>query len=88
MGRGESEHHVSVSLGQSEQEARQIGRHRLAEGSEEGNEQHHPEHVGALCQCAYIDEHADTDEEIGNEEGVASELDAVHERRDMRYIPI
>ena len=86
MGTRQSEHHVAGSFGQTEQQARQVGGHGLAEGAEEGDEKHNPQHVGALEQGADIDEHAHADEEIGNEQGVADELDAVHQRRHMGYV--
>ena len=41
-----------------------------------------------MKQQAKIDEHAHTDKEIGNEDGVADELDAVHQRRKSRYIAV
>ena len=58
------------------------------EGSEEGDEQDDPYHARTLEERSDVDEHAYADEEVGYEDGVARELDAVHEWRHMGNIPI
>ena len=83
MGTGQSEHHVTFGLGQSEQETGDIGRQRFAKRSEEDDERHDTQHAPAIEQGADVDEHAHT-----NQDGVANELDAVHQWRHVRYIPI
>ena len=88
MCRCQAEHHVAVALRQTEQQARQVSGHCLAEGSEEGDEQYHPQHVRTVHQCPYVDEHAHTNQEVGNEEGVADELQTVHQWRHLGNIPI
>ena len=88
VGAGQSEHHVARRLGQPEQQARQVGRHGLAEGAEEGYQRHYPQHVGPLKQRLHVDEHADAYQEVGYEQCVAYELDAVHQGRHVRYVPV
>ena len=39
-------------------------------------------------EATHIDEHTHTDKEIGDEEGIAHKLDAVHQRRHTRNISI
>ena len=65
-----------------------VGRNGLAQCANKGDGQHHPNDALPLKQQAKIDEHAHTDEEIGNEDGVADELDAVHQRRKSRNIAV
>ena len=62
-----------------EQKAGEVGGHGLAEGAEEGDEEDHPQHLPAIEERAYIDEHAHTDKEIGDEEGIADKLYAIHQ---------
>ena len=88
MGTGQSEHHVTRRLGQPEQQARQVGRHSLAEGSEEDDEGDNPQHVWPLEQRADVDEHAHANQEVGYEDGVTGELDAVHQGRHVGDIAV
>ena len=88
MGAGQSEHHVSRRFRQSEQQAGQIGRYRLAERTEEVYQGHNPQHVRPLKQRFHVDEHTHTYQEVGNEDGITRELDAVHQGRHVRDIPI
>ena len=37
---------------------------------------------------SHVDEHAHADEEIGDKQCVAYELDAVHQRRELRYVAV
>ena len=37
---------------------------------------------------AYVDEHANADKKVGDEEGIADKLDAVHQRRYVRYVAV
>ena len=88
VGRGKAEHHVAVGLGQPEEQAGKIGGDGLAESTEESDEEYDPKDVGTFSQGTDVDEHADTDEEIWDEERIADELDAVHERGHVGDIPI
>ena len=81
MGRREAEHHVARRQGQAEDEPGEIGGCGLAKRAGRDDEQHHHNDVAPGEQQAHVDEHSHADEEIGYEEGVADELDAVHERR-------
>ena len=80
MGAGQAEHHITCGLRQTEQQTRQVCGNSLAEGAEESNHKHNPQHVRPLKQRTDINEHTHTYQEIGNEEGITDELDAVHQR--------
>ena len=88
MGRGQSEHHVPLGLRQSEQQAREIGRYGLAECAEESYQQHNPPHARSFQQRAQIDKHAHANQKIGNEDGIADELNAVHQRRHLGNVAV
>ena len=59
---------------------REIGRYGLAQCAYNGDGQHNPDDALTLKQQAKVDEHAHTNKEIGNENGVSDELDTVHQR--------
>ena len=80
MSRGQAEHHVPVGLCQSEQQAGDISGKGLAKGAEEHDEEHDPQHLWTRKDGADIDEHAHTNQEVRDEQGVADKLDAVHQR--------
>ena len=80
MGRGQSEHHVTVGQRQAEQSLRQVCRYRLAEGAEEDDAEDDKCCVPAVEEHADVYQHSHADKEIGDEESVADELDTVHER--------
>ena len=88
VGRCQTEHHVAVGLGQSEEQGREIGGQRLAERAEEGDEEHDAPHLRSRGQRAQVDQHTHADEEERDEQGIADKLDAVHQGRHLRYVPI
>ena len=47
-----------------------------------------PHNGAAVEEQSQIDEHAHTDKEVGDEDGIAGKLDAVHERREARYVAV
>ena len=88
MGRCETEHHVACRLGHLEQQAGEVGSHGFSEGSEEGDEEYDPQHIAACEHRPHINEHAHANQEIRDEQRIANKLDAVHQRRHMRNIPV
>ena len=60
MGTGQTEHHMTCRLWQTEQQTTQIGGYGFAKGTEEGYQEHYPQHVGTLKQRADINQHAHT----------------------------
>ena len=80
MSRGQTKHHVTVGLCQSEQQTGDISSKGLAKGAEEHDEEHDPQHLWTRKDGADVDEHAHTNQEVRDEQGVADELDAVHQR--------
>ena len=81
VGGGESEHHVPLCQPELEDEARQVGGNGLAERAEEHHAEHDADGGRVVEHDADVDEHAHADEEVGYEQGVADELQPVHERR-------
>ena len=61
MSRRQTEHHISISLRQTEKKTGDIGCYCLSECTEEGYQKHNPQHVDASEQRAHIDKHANTD---------------------------
>ena len=88
VGRCETEHHVACRLGHFEQQAGEVGSHGLSEGSEESDEEYDPQHIAAREHRPHINEHAHANQEIRDEQRIANKLDAVHQRRHMRNIPV
>ena len=88
MGRGEAEHHVSIGLRQSEDETGDIGCDSLSKGAEEDDEEYHPDDVDAREEGAHVDEHAHTNQEVGDEQGITDKLDAVHQGRDVGDVSV
>ena len=80
VGLGQSEHHVSRQQRLLERYARHVCCYGLAQRAYHYHAQHYPQCIESVEQHAYVDEHSDTDKEIWNEERVAYELDAVHQR--------
>ena len=80
MGAGQTEHHVTGRFWQTEQQTAQIGCDGLAKCAKEGYQEDNPQHVWPLKQRSDIDQHAYTNQEVGDEQCVADKLDAVHQR--------
>ena len=88
MGTGKTEHHIACRLRKTEQQTGQVGGNSLSESTEEGNHQHNPQHVKSRKERADINQHAHTNQEIGNKEGIADKFDAVHQRGHMRDVAV
>ena len=88
MGRSQSEHHIAIGLRESEDEARDIGCSRFSKGTEEDDKRYNPYHFHTGEQGAHVDEHTHTYQEVGDKQGVSDKLDAIHQWRHLRDIPI
>ena len=77
---GESHHDAPFGFRPAKKSLRESGRKPFATGT---GEQHHSGNEKDLPTCEHrlhIDEHAHTDEEVGNEKGIADKFDVVHQR--------
>ena len=88
MGGGHTEHHVAVALGQTEYQTGDVGGHGFAEGAEEGYEADHQQHLDGGEDGTHVDQHAHTNQEIGDKDRVTDKLDAVHQRGDLGDVSV
>ena len=56
----QSEHHIAISLRQTEEKTGDIGSCGLSESTEESNKEHNPQNVDTRKEGAYVDEHTHT----------------------------
>lgn len=77
----QSEHHPARRLVPPEEPLAGPGGQPFRRGGRCQDDQHDPERVPALEEQADVDEHAHADEEVRDEQGVAHEVDAVHQGR-------
>ena len=80
MGTGKTEHHVPRQPRHTEEPCCQVSRHGFPQCAEEDQTEYHPEDSAPGKEQPYIDQHTYTDQEVRNEQCVARELDAVHQR--------
>ena len=80
MGFGQAEHHQAAGSGHTEETARNVGGDVLAERADDHHDEDDELRPGVGHEGAEVDEHPDADEEVGNKDGIADKLDAVHQR--------
>ena len=79
MGRGEAEHHAPVRAVHAVDLLGDPGRHPFAHERYDEHHRGHGQGVAAHYH-SHIDHHPHTYQEVGDEQGVAHKLDAVHQR--------
>ena len=79
VGRGHTEHHITIALWPAEKQTGEISGYSLSEGTEKGDKTDDPQNLKGCEDGAYINQHTNTDEEIGNEDRVTDKLYAVHQ---------
>ena len=68
---------------QTKEEAGEIGGDGLAQRTDDDKARYHPNDIPTGKEQANVDEHAYANEEVGDKQCVANELDAVHQRREL-----
>ena len=88
VGRSQAEHHVPIRYRHAESDTRQIAGNHLSDCSHHHHDNDHIGGVPTLKEHADIDEHSHTNQEIGNEDGIADKLQTSHQRGDTRNVAV